>query len=570
MRYKSHLPKDKIIFKLAILIAIEVLLVVSSFGISTYIQSQSTTTGNTINVAGKNRYLTSNYLLELEKVNHSTAQIQDLRNAADALNTNILSLKSGGDIDSSSGYIFLTPLSVKYLDKWNDINKERIALNQYVGLLSQRYNTIGTAPNDNTNNNNSGSINGLQQLPSPLSSPTKGSSNEDASIVTIASHLIASSDDLARQLGEDDRVNSQNLVAMQTIFIIGAVVVGIIILYVMKRLLRPISLIIKATEEVKKGNLDISPVPHCDSKDEVGVLAASFNSMIKKLAEYDQIQKEFINIAAHELRTPIQPILGLSTIIREGILNLGKQSQMMQGDAVYKELKDTAATTNTAATTFSSPLHPTDGSPLSPSIEKMVPMVDAINRNAKRLEKMTSNLLDLSRIENNKSLELSKEKFDLRKKIENVINDMRSTIPANKDVRIRFEPRVNTAASVMIEGDRERIYEVISNLLNNAIKITEKGEIVVVLDEKDDQAIVSVSDSGRGIDPQIYPNLFNKFVTKSEKGTGLGLFISKNIIEAHGGKIWAENHKDGMGATFSFNLPTLTYNTSEGMINEKR
>jgi signal transduction histidine kinase len=122
----------------------------------------------------------------------------------------------------------------------------------------------------------------------------------------------------------------------------------------------------------------------------------------------------------------------------------------------------------------------------------------------------------------------------------------------------------------MIEGDRERIYEVISNLLNNAIKITEKGEIVVVLDEKDDQAIVSVSDSGRGIDPQIYPNLFNKFVTKSEKGTGLGLFISKNIIEAHGGKIWAENHKDGMGATFSFNLPTLTYNTSEGMINEKR
>ena len=191
-------------------------------------------------------------------------------------------------------------------------------------------------------------------------------------------------------------------------------------------------------------------------------------------------------------------------------------------------------------------------------------MVDAINRNAKRLEKMgRSNLLDLSRIESNKSLELSKEKIDIRKKIENVVNDIRSTIPANKDVRIRFEPKVKKASSVMIEGDRARIFEVISNLLNNAIKIIEKGEIVVVLDEKDGQAIVSVRDAGRGIDPEIYPNLFNKFVTKSEKGTGLGLFISKNIIEAHGGKMWAENNSDGMGATFSLSLPTLTYNITE-------
>ena len=224
MRYKLHLLKDKIIFKLAILIAIEVLLVVSSFGISTYIQSQSTTMGNTINVAGKNRFLTSNFLLELEKVNQGTAQVQDLRNAADALNTNILFLKSGGDIDSPSGDIFLTPLSAKYLDKWNETNEKAIALSQYVGLISQRDTTIGTSSNDNSNNNR-GSVNGLQQLSSLLSSTTKNSSNE-ASIETIASQLIASSDDLTRQLGEDDRVNSQNLVAMQTIFIIGAVLSG--------------------------------------------------------------------------------------------------------------------------------------------------------------------------------------------------------------------------------------------------------------------------------------------------------------------------------------------------------
>ena len=221
----------------------------------------------------------------------------------------------------------MTPLSANYLDKWYEINGKGIALSQFVGLLSQRDTTSGTASNVN---NNGGRVNGLQQRSSPLSSPTEAS-NEEANIETIASQLIASSDDLTRQLGEDDRVNSQNLVGMQTIFIIGTVLVGVVILYVMKRLLRPISLIIKATEEVKKGNLGISPIPHCDSKDEIGVLAASFNSMVKKLAEYDQMQKDFINIAAHELGTPIQPILGLSVIIRNGILNFSKKLQIMQG-----------------------------------------------------------------------------------------------------------------------------------------------------------------------------------------------------------------------------------------------
>jgi nitrate/nitrite-specific signal transduction histidine kinase len=117
MRYSLHLLKDKITFRLAMLIAIEVLLVVSSFGTSTYIQSQSTDIGNTINIAGRNRYLTSNLLLELEKFNHGTTQTKDLKNAADSLNTNILFLRSGGDISSSTGDIFLTPLSAKYLDK---------------------------------------------------------------------------------------------------------------------------------------------------------------------------------------------------------------------------------------------------------------------------------------------------------------------------------------------------------------------------------------------------------------------------------------------------------------------
>ena len=288
---------------------------------------------------------------------------------------------------------------------------------------------------------------------------------------------------------------------------------------------------------------------------------AKLEAANEQLEDQERAQREFINIAAHELRTPIQPILGLSEIIREGILNLAKQLQMVQGEVVYKQLQNA----NTIPARSDSINR---SSSLSSSIEKIVPMVDVINRNAKRLEKLTSNLLDVSRIENNKSLELSNEKFDLRQKIENVINDLRSVIPNNKDIQIKFESKVRKAP-VMVEGDRERIFEVISNLLSNAIKFTEEGEVVVVLDEKDDQAIVSVRDTGRGIAPEIYPNLFTKFTTKSEKGTGLGLFIAKNIIEAHGGKIWAENNSDGRGAMFTFILPTLTHDT-EDTANEKR
>ena|SRR5215203_3314601 len=282
----------------------------------------------------------------------------------------------------------------------------------------------------------------------------------------------------------------------------------------------------------------------------------------RQLEAKEQAQREFINIAAHELRTPIQPILGLSTIIRERISNLARQLQRGNKEVVYEPPQDP-----TAITARSDSID--RASSLSSSIEETVPMVDVINRNAKRLEKLTNNLLDISRIENEKSLDLSKEKFDLRQQIENLIDDVRNLIPQEKDIQIRFESNVKKS-SVMVEGDKERIFEVISNFLYNAIKFTEEGEIVVVLDVKDGQAMVSVRDTGSGIAPEIYPKLFTKFTTKSERGTGLGLFIAKNIVEAHGGKIWAENNSDGRGATFTFSLPTPMYDTDGGMTNQKR
>jgi two-component system, OmpR family, sensor histidine kinase VicK len=106
-----------------------------------------------------------------------------------------------------------------------------------------------------------------------------------------------------------------------------------------------------------------------------------------------------------------------------------------------------------------------------------------------------------------------------------------------------------------VEADRAKLFEVLSNLIGNAIKFTENGTISVSIEKEDGHARISVRDDGKGIDPEIMPRLFTKFATNSDQGTGLGLFISKNIVEAHGGKIWANNNPDGQGATFTFTLP---------------
>jgi two-component system sensor histidine kinase VicK len=236
----------------------------------------------------------------------------------------------------------------------------------------------------------------------------------------------------------------------------------------------------------------------------------------QQLKVHDKMQKEFINIAAHELRTPIQPILGLSEVLA---LKTGNIEQ-------YNEL------------------------------------IDAIIRNAKRLQQLTEDILDVTRIESQQSLIIKKERFNLNYLIMNTINDIviKKEIK-NKNIKLLYKP--NKGDNIFLNGDIQRLSRVIFNLISNAINFTSHGTILVETNkENDDDAdrgagriIVSVKDTGSGIDSEILPRLFSKFATKSDKGTGLGLFISKSIIEAHGGKIWAENNSDGKGATFSFTLP---------------
>ena len=214
-------------------------------------------------------------------------------------------------------------------------------------------------------------------------------------------------------------------------------------------------------------------------------------------------QTEFINIAAHELRTPIMPILVNVELLMD---RLGSDNE---------EIK-------------------------------------IIVRNARRLQRLTENILSVSRIQS-KSLTLKKEWFDLNAVISNIVKDESVHIekPLVKIIHKTAGIRLD------VEADKDRISQVISNLLNNAIKFTGQGAIIVSAERKDEHALVSVRDNGPGIDPLIVPILFSKFATKSDRGTGLGLYISKEIIESHGGKIWSENADpdSNTGATFSFNIP---------------
>jgi signal transduction histidine kinase len=271
----------------------------------------------------------------------------------------------------------------------------------------------------------------------------------------------------------------------------------------------------------------------------------------EQLRERDRMQNEFINIAAHEMRTPIQPILGLSEIMLQKLLNIAKQLQKEEEEdaVVYEQLQDSSRIPSRPNSIFRSSL--------SLSVEKIIPMVEIISRNAKRLEKLTNNLLDVTRIENNKSLELSKEIFPIDSVIRDCIIDASHRI-GRKNIKFSYMPTNEDQQQVTtVKADRTRIAQVLTNLLDNSINSSQEGVISVkkTIDHDANTITLSVKDGGSGINPDISPRLFSKFATASEKGTGLGLYISKKIVEAHGGKIWAENNKDGEGATFAFTIP---------------
>ncbi|HEY6885462.1 MAG TPA: ATP-binding protein, partial [Nitrososphaeraceae archaeon] len=197
------------------------------------------------------------------------------------------------------------------------------------------------------------------------------------------------------------------------------------------------------------------------------------------------------------------------------------------------------------------------------SAAKQDELLDTIMRNARRLQRLADDILDVTKIES-ESLNLKKEFFNLNDVITNGIDDIITNI-ASKSlqgdvIKLAYQP-----CDIFIEADKSRRTQVISNILDNAVKFSkvnvskeDEAECINIIAEKvDDQAIVSIKDAGTGVDPEILPRLFTKFASKSFQGTGLGLYICKSIVQAHGGKMWAENNIDGKGATFAFSLPIV-------------
>jgi signal transduction histidine kinase len=247
--------------------------------------------------------------------------------------------------------------------------------------------------------------------------------------------------------------------------------------------------------------------------------------MYEQLQIHDRMQKEFINTAAHELRTPIQPILGMANILKGSV-------------------KD----------------------------DKQRELLDVIGRNAQRLKKLSEDILEVSKIEGN-SMGLDKEHFRIAEAILDNVNNYKNNTDG-KSIKFECVLDGDGDSDLTVYGDKHGISQVISNLISNSIKFIsfkkQEGGVITILAKRKrtvkenegvkEIVVVSVKDTGTGIDKEIFPRLFTKFATKSFQGIGLGLYISKNIVEAHGGSIWAENNRDGKGATFSFSVPLTPNN----------
>jgi signal transduction histidine kinase len=521
-----RLIRSKIGLKIAILVVIQIIFIITSFSILSYYESQGTYLGNSINIAGKNRFLTSNLMLHLSeyffesngndisKINH----ISKINSAIDQLETNILALRQGGKVSD----VDLKPLPSEFFDDWN------IIYQKWVSLKTTLTNNI-IKPNEQINSE-------------ATATATTTDKDIKTTLDTRALSLVDSSNALVTKLGKYAGNTSQNSMFLQTIFAFLNIVVAAVVLFIVMRILKPIFALTTATSEISRGNLDVS-VKSRGNNDELSVLTDSFNFMVNSIKKYvnkqneltrklkdaneelknnDRLKDEFINVAAHELRSPIQPILGLSEFLRS---NKGRENNNSSNSAAM-------------------------------SLEKEEELLDVIVRNSKRLRQLAEDILDVAKIEGG-SLFLNKEKFNLKEMITEILSEYEQKIKNIKNIKLSYYSQGND--SITIEADRSRLCQVIYNLLSNAVKFTNDGSITVIAEKKDKDdnfILLSIRDTGTGIDSEMLPKLFTKFATKSQTGgTGLGLFISKSIIERHGGKMWAENNSDGKGATFAFSLP---------------
>jgi len=254
------------------------------------------------------------------------------------------------------------------------------------------------------------------------------------------------------------------------------------------------------TKQLKKANEELKTITK-----ETANLAIELENANQELKRKDKLKDEFISIASHELRSPIQPILGFATLAKSGKLD---QQQAWEG----------------------------------------------VIRHARRLQRIANDILDVSRIESDE-LTYTFEKVRINTVITDIVNSEKTNLINGVVIETKLDKDID------IEADKYRITQVLTNVIGNAVKFTKEGRIKVEshIHEETNRLEIKVSDTAGGIPMDVLPHLFGKFVTRSIgsevlHGTGLGLFISKAIVTAHKGRIEADNNNEG-GATFTIILP---------------
>jgi signal transduction histidine kinase len=490
---------SKIITKIGILVVIEIIIILSSFVILAYFESQGTYLGNSINIAGKNRFLTANVQLATVEYQSGSSNLGDLSKAIDTLESNIRALKDGGLYLG----LELRPLPPQFLNFWKVINQNWDDYKKSIveKIIKPMQTTTILPP--------------VEQL-----SATK-------ELKTKALALIGSSDALVTKLGEFAKINSQNLMLLQILLGIMNIMLLAVLSYLIVKMLEPISALTKATSEIRKGNLDVT-VGH-KGRDELSDLSQSFNSMVDSIKNYrrnqneltdklaktneelkrkEKLKDEFINVASHELKSPIQPILGLAGLA-------------LKGKIKHEEAWDVTL------------------------------------RQARKLEQLANDILDVSRIESG-NLSCKMEKV----RINEIILDVVAAARLNPNLSEHVALITKLDMPIEVLADKLRITQLLGNIIGNAAKFTTSGNITVEthVHLKENEIEIRIVDTGSGIPDDIFPDLFEKFSTKrcsgnDQSGTGLGLFISKAIVLAHDGQISASNNNNQSGSTFSIFLP---------------
>ena len=456
------LLRSKIGRRIVILVFIQIFFIIISLIIVSYYQSQMTYLGNSINMAGKNRFLSSNLMYDIaEFFLGNSSDISNINSGIKELETNILTLKQGGKISD----IELKPLPDEFSNDWDNIYQKWILLKTTLTnkILKESQTSSSMVVKV---------IASETSLPSSLSLSSSSSPSSELEINNIIKTikergvlpLVNSSNVLVTKLGEYAKDSSQYSIFLQILFaVLNIGVITAFILYIIRKLLKPIFALTNATSQIKRGNLNVV-VKSKVNGDELSFLSESFNSMVTAIKNYikkqnqltkqlekaneelkyrDQLKDDFINVAAHELKTPIQPILGLCELLRDRKADIVKDEEIL----------------------------------------------DVIIRNSNRLMKLAEDILNVARIESG-SFFLKKERFDIGELITEIMNDIEEKIVENKkNIKLFFElyngnNNNNNNNKIIVEADKNRLSQVISNLLNNALNFTNEGSITVIVETK--------------------------------------------------------------------------------------